>query len=590
MPQFEDYRTGQTIGPYRLLQSLGVGGFGEVWLAEDTRNGERFAAKILSRSRAKSRPLLQRLPQRGPRLECRARSARHPPADPLGEVRQPTAPPQRTRAQRLSQDLDVPERKARPLRRSVCADDVRHPDRAGIPARQHASIFHRDLKPENVLLFGDEPRLADFGLSLSAGKGSRVQLTQSVATWEYAAPEVYKSEYRAELDIWAAGVILYRMLAGRLPFPQPPGPPLMYAVMQGELPPLPDTVPPAVRAVVQRALAKNPLDRFRSAAGMRSALEAALASRRAQASAPLAVPVPPADPAPVRRAPAVIMARDSSTPDLRTIVSSAVRFVRALDISILMLCAVFVLLAGLVGPAWLFDLANHQHSAGTPETASGPASSSDGRRTQIPDLQEPGGNSDTQTSSVPAKSAVWSPPLISGKTRINKKDGAEMVWIPAGSGQLGDTESFLGQNPPHQVTLSGYYIYKNLVTVAQYRKFCLATKRKMPTGPAWGWKEDHPIVNVSWNDARLIASGQAFDFRRRRSGSTPRAVRKAINIRGGMIGTALSVRIHWTARRKSGAISRMSSACLTWRETFGNGARTCTTLKPGNRATALIIQ
>ena len=50
------------------------------------------------------------------------------------------------------------------------------------------------------------------------------------------------------------------------------------------------------------------------------------------------------------------------------------------------------------------------------------------------------------------------------KAKVNKKDGAEMVYVPGGEFMMGDKD--IKENPPHRVTLSGYYIYKNLVTVA----------------------------------------------------------------------------------------------------------------------------
>ena len=89
---------------------------------------------------------------------------------------------------------------------------------------------------------------------------------------------------------------------------------------------------------------------------------------------------------------------------------------------------------------------------------------------------------------------------VSGGTKVNPKDGAELVYVPGGEFTMGDTDQ--KDNPPHKVMLSGYYLYKNLVTVAQYKKFCSATGQKMPAAPSWGWKDDHPIVNVSWNDAQ----------------------------------------------------------------------------------------
>jgi sulfatase modifying factor 1 len=87
--------------------------------------------------------------------------------------------------------------------------------------------------------------------------------------------------------------------------------------------------------------------------------------------------------------------------------------------------------------------------------------------------------------------------------RVNPKDGADMVFIPAGPFKMGDVDR--SDNPRHTVTLSGYWIYKNVVTVKQYLKFCAATGHAKPSAPSFdpNWsKEDHPIVNVSWDDAK----------------------------------------------------------------------------------------
>ncbi|MBC8141815.1 MAG: SUMF1/EgtB/PvdO family nonheme iron enzyme [Armatimonadetes bacterium] len=93
-------------------------------------------------------------------------------------------------------------------------------------------------------------------------------------------------------------------------------------------------------------------------------------------------------------------------------------------------------------------------------------------------------------------------------TKINPKDGAEMIRIPAGDFLMGDEDR--SDNKRRTVNVPAYYIYKNLVTVEMYEKFCKATGRKMPPEPEYksnkfnpGWsKRDHPIVNVSWNDAK----------------------------------------------------------------------------------------
>ena len=81
-------------------------------------------------------------------------------------------------------------------------------------------------------------------------------------------------------------------------------------------------------------------------------------------------------------------------------------------------------------------------------------------------------------------------------TKVNPRDGAEMIYIPAGEFTVGSDEK-----PQHKVYLDGYWIYKYEVTVAQYRKFCKATGLNMPEAPSWGWKDDRPMVNVSWYNA-----------------------------------------------------------------------------------------
>ncbi len=90
-------------------------------------------------------------------------------------------------------------------------------------------------------------------------------------------------------------------------------------------------------------------------------------------------------------------------------------------------------------------------------------------------------------------------------TKINAKDGAEMVWIPPGEFSMGSRDGHADEKPVHQINLEGFWMYKNDVTVAQYRQFCTATGRAMPEAPEWGWQDDHPIVNVSWDDAAAYA-------------------------------------------------------------------------------------
>jgi len=93
---------------------------------------------------------------------------------------------------------------------------------------------------------------------------------------------------------------------------------------------------------------------------------------------------------------------------------------------------------------------------------------------------------------------------------INPKDNAELVYIDAGPFLMGsedknDSHIDSDEIPQRKIALDRYYIYKHEVSVAQYQHFCDATQRQMPIQPKWGWIADHPIVNVTWDDAAAYA-------------------------------------------------------------------------------------
>ncbi len=112
------------------------------------------------------------------------------------------------------------------------------------------------------------------------------------------------------------------------------------------------------------------------------------------------------------------------------------------------------------------------------------------------------------------------PGIKIGDVCINPKDGAKMVWVPAGNFLMGISEEggnellktnpelkeiLDAEKPQRKVYLDGYWVYKYEVTVGQYRKFCKAKNIKMPPAPDWGWNDDHPMVYVRWQDAEDYA-------------------------------------------------------------------------------------
>jgi hypothetical protein len=179
-------------------------------------------------------------------------------------------------------------------------------------------IVHRDLKPGNIFLENGLIKVGDYGLSKFISSSQRTAQTQSVGTVHYMAPEISTGNYNKQIDVYAAGVILYEMLTGRVPFEgESAGEILMKHLTS---PPDLSKVPAAYVPVVARALAKDPAQRFASMAEMARALEGIR-----PASAPILETVLPvastngkqAEPAPLR-----VPARPEPVPNVLPAVSS----------------------------------------------------------------------------------------------------------------------------------------------------------------------------------------------------------------------------------------------------------------------------
>jgi len=131
-------------------------------------------------------------------------------------------------------------------------------------------LVHRDIKPENILVARNGyAKLADFGLAKLAAtetKGRTETRTGAVlGTIDYMSPEQAAGRtVDARSDIFSFGVVLYELLAGQRPFGGASDYDRLRAIVDREPPPLPDTVPEALRALVDKALEKNPADRYQS--------------------------------------------------------------------------------------------------------------------------------------------------------------------------------------------------------------------------------------------------------------------------------------------------------------------------------------
>src|ERR687884_705340 len=137
-------------------------------------------------------------------------------------------------------------------------------------AAHQKGIVHRDVKPGNLLVRPNGTLvLTDFGIARSAAVGQLTQAGSVLGTASYISPEQASGAVATPLsDIYALGVVAYQCLSGHRPFDG--ATPIEIAMKHvRETPrPLPADIPPPVRAIVDRALAKNPADRWPSASAM----------------------------------------------------------------------------------------------------------------------------------------------------------------------------------------------------------------------------------------------------------------------------------------------------------------------------------
>lgn len=261
--------TGLRLGVFVVQAPLGAGGMGVVYRALDTNLNRPVAIKVLSDELAN--PTARRRFQREAQT---ASSLNHPHIVTVHDAGEFEG------RQYLVTELvdggtlrDWARAAKRGWRQTI---ELLTGIADGLAAAHDAGILHRDIKPENILITkGGYAKLGDFGLAkLLEGEPSAQAPTVSdlrtragvvVGTAAYMSPEQASGEpLDARSDIFSFGVVLYEALAGRRPFVGASNLDVAHAVVHRAAEPLPDDVPLPLRMIVEKALEKDPADRFQT--------------------------------------------------------------------------------------------------------------------------------------------------------------------------------------------------------------------------------------------------------------------------------------------------------------------------------------
>ena len=272
------------VGPYRILLHLGSGGTGEVYLAQDSRLGRKVALKILPKFFTRDE---QRV--RGFKQEARAASAlNHPNIITIHEIGETEG--RHFIATEYVEGETLRQRLVRSRMSLTEVLDVVAQVASGLAAAHQAGIVHRDIKPENIMLRRDGyVKVLDFGLAklIEAPFSNDSQAPTQIAahtdpgtvmgTPNYMSPEQARGQnIDARTDIFSFGVVIYEMIAGRVPFEGETTSDVIAAILDKQPRPLaryePD-LPGEVERVLTKALRKDREERYQNVKDLLSDLK-----------------------------------------------------------------------------------------------------------------------------------------------------------------------------------------------------------------------------------------------------------------------------------------------------------------------------
>jgi serine/threonine-protein kinase len=262
---------GQLIAHYRIIEKIGSGGMGEVYLAEDTKLKRQVALKFLPRQ-------LTADPQARERFEREAQAAaalNHPnivTIHEIGEHEGQVFIAMEYVEGRTLKELIAVNRTPSTINRLPISQvlEIATQICSGLAAAHEKGIVHRDVKPENILVDKDNHvKILDFGLAKLKGVSSLTKGSSTLGTVHYMSPEqTMGQDVDHRTDIWSLGVVLYEMLTAKPPFKGDYEQAVIYSILNEEptrATTIRKDIPPEFDRILEKALAKEPEERYQHA-------------------------------------------------------------------------------------------------------------------------------------------------------------------------------------------------------------------------------------------------------------------------------------------------------------------------------------
>jgi TolB-like protein/Tfp pilus assembly protein PilF len=283
--QQPDSVIGQKIGHYKISESIGTGGMGEVYLATDVVAGRKAALKLLPLRFTGDAERLKRFEQ-----EARAVvGLNHPNILTVYEIGEDHSI--HYIASELIEGETLRHRLARGPLQLIEAVDIAIQVASALAAAHQAGLVHRDIKPENIMLRPDGyVKVLDFGIAKLAEQDLPVTMPRDKAlllvetnlgsilgTVRYMSPEqACGAQVDKTTDIWSLGVVLYEIVTGYEPFTGDTPQEVMSSILEKEPPPIPHHVaraPVELQQIVSKTLRKDRGQRYRDAQELLRALK-----------------------------------------------------------------------------------------------------------------------------------------------------------------------------------------------------------------------------------------------------------------------------------------------------------------------------